>query len=91
MSGSGDGDIVEIGGIRLPIRPDAPPEQTASSTSQRPFLRLFYRCANAYTRAYKSPDGSAYVGICPQCGKQTRFAVGEGGTNQRSFEMSCLS
>jgi hypothetical protein len=57
--------------------------------SGRPFLQVYFRCANAYLRVYRSADGRRYLARCPRCGKQVTFQVGEGGTSQRQFEVSC--
>lgn len=55
----------------------------------KPFLMLWFSCANVYARGRRERDGSAYVGVCPKCGAGVRFPVGEGGTNQRMFEVTC--
>ena len=55
----------------------------------RPFLSVLFRCANSYLRVYRSADGKRYLARCPKCGKDVRFQVGEGGTSQRVFEVSC--
>ena len=64
-------------------------EQAAEQGPRRMFLRLYFSCSNQYARAYQHQDGSGYAGRCPQCGKSITFAVGEGGTAQRSFTISC--
>jgi hypothetical protein len=53
------------------------------------FLRLWFRCANQYGRAYKSASGDCYLARCPTCMKTIRFGIGPGGTEQRFFEVSC--
>lgn len=55
----------------------------------RPFLMVYFRCANRYTRVYRNRRGDAYVAQCPSCGKSMRFNVGPEGTRQRLFELSC--
>jgi hypothetical protein len=55
----------------------------------RPFLSVLFRCANSYLRVYRSTDGTQYLARCPKCGKDVRFQVGESGTSQRVFEVSC--
>lgn len=81
---SGDSrDIVELSIGRSggePVKP-APPKQG--------FLSLYFACAHAYGRAYKTRDGSCYLGRCPKCGKTIDFPIGEGGTSKRMFEVSC--
>ncbi|MBA4120557.1 MAG: hypothetical protein C0513_07665 [Isosphaera sp.] len=53
------------------------------------FLGLWFSCAGQYARATKDPSGAAYVGHCPECGKQARFPIGPGGTDARTFTVSC--
>ncbi|MCC6425344.1 MAG: hypothetical protein IT435_00855 [Phycisphaerales bacterium] len=55
----------------------------------RPFLRVFFRCANQYLRVYRTVDGTGYRAICPLCRKRMNFIVGPGGTSERFFEVSC--
>ncbi len=87
-------DIVELSG-REPSNPRSttPPTRDAAdagaNAGERPFLRLWFACSSQYTRAYKSDDAGAYVGRCPTCHKCIRFPVGQGGTSQRSFTVSC--
>ena len=69
-------------------RSDAPPAQEAPCEA-RAWLGVRFTCAGAYLRAFKSPDGAEYRVTCPRCAKCVRFAVGEGGTNERFFEVSC--
>lgn len=65
--------------------------ETASQSTRadRSFLGLHFRCSGQYSRATKTPDGSAYVGRCPRCAACVRFPIGEGGTSRRFFEVSC--
>ncbi|MFT3787942.1 MAG: hypothetical protein QM770_17530 [Tepidisphaeraceae bacterium] len=49
------------------------------------YIRVFYACCKTYNRVYANRDGSAYEARCPKCGRSMRFAVGPGGTDQRSF------
>ena len=72
-------------------KPQAAGHQDAphSSGPTRQFLRLYFRCANQYARAYQNAAGNGYCGRCPQCGKTIDFGVGQGGTSQRSFFVSC--
>lgn len=55
----------------------------------RPYLGVYFRCANRYVKTFRSVDGSEYVARCPVCAKPVRFRVGPGGTAQRFFEVSC--
>jgi hypothetical protein len=56
---------------------------------QRPWLGVKFVCAGAYLRVYRNRAGTAYTANCPKCGKCIRFRVGEGGSSQRFFEVSC--
>jgi hypothetical protein len=55
----------------------------------RPFLQVWFRCANIYQRVYRSPDGTGYRAVCGKCGKAMNFVVAPGGTSKRVFEVSC--
>ena len=63
--------------------------QAPGVTSNRPYLRLYFRCSGDYVRVYRNAQGTAYLACCPTCGKSMRFLVGPGGTSQRTFEVSC--
>jgi hypothetical protein len=63
--------------------------QPDTDPAGRPWLGIFFRCANLYTRAYRSADASGYLARCPRCGKTMTFTVGPGGTARRRFELSC--
>lgn len=65
---------------------DAPDETRGAD---RPWLQVWFECAPAYQRVFRSADGSRYVATCPKCGKQIRFGVGDGGTAERFFRVSC--
>lgn len=73
------GDIVDVGGM-------GPEEAPAAA---RPFLQVFFRCANHYQRVYRNAAGTQYNARCPKCGKPLRFRVGEGGSESRRFEVDC--
>lgn len=64
-------------------------ESGAPAGGERPFLQVFFRCANFYQRVYRNAAGTHYVARCPKCSQAMRFAVGQGGTDQRRFEVSC--
>ena len=55
----------------------------------RPFLQVFFLCANSYQRVFRSQDQQRYLARCPKCGKEMRFQVGPEGTSQRTFQVSC--
>ncbi len=82
-------DVVEING-----RVAGHPGTTAAAAPRagapaRPYLRLWFACANQYARAYKLSCGTAYAGRCPSCGQSMRFAIGPGGSSERFFQVSC--
>jgi len=86
-------DIVESGGLDQNAdqngRPaDAGPDPS-NLASGRPALQVYFKCANAYLRVLRSADGARYQARCPKCSKEIRFAVGEGGSSKRFFEVSC--
>jgi hypothetical protein len=76
-------DSVDLGST-----PEAGADEGAGQ-SGRPFLQLWFTCSGKYTRAYRNAAGTGYLGRCPSCGKSVRFRVGEGGTSERFFEISC--
>lgn len=49
------------------------------------FLSILFNCCRVYQRIYKTPDGTAYAGRCPKCGRAVRFPIGPGGTSDRFF------
>ena len=61
----------------------------ASCQSPKPFLGIQFVSCNAYGRLYKTPDGSAYAGRCPRCGRTYSVRVGAGGTANRFFQARC--
>ncbi len=75
-------DVTEQGGLAGSNGRGGPP-------GGRPFLSVFFKCANQYLRVYRVADGSGYRATCPKCGKRMNFVVGQGGTSQRFFEVSC--
>jgi hypothetical protein len=64
---------------------DASPPTADGADPGRPFLSVRFDCCAVYTRIYKTPDGAAYRGRCPRCGKPVNFPVGAGGTDARFF------
>lgn len=66
-----------------------PPGAQHPKPGERPWLGVRFACSGAYQRVYRTQDGSMYLARCPKCGKSIRFRVGEGGTNQRFFSVSC--
>ncbi len=66
-----------------------PAEPVNDKPGQRPWLGIRFVCAGAYQRIYRNADGTKYMARCPSCGKSINFKVGEGGSNQRFFDVSC--
>jgi len=62
------------------LTPTANPARVA-----RPFLSVQFDCCKTYLRIYKNAAGNAYEGRCPRCLRPVSFAVGDGGTDCRSF------
>lgn len=61
----------------------------AAKPGERPWLGVRFACSGAYLRVYRNVQGDAYLARCPRCGQTVRFRVGEGGTGQRFFTVSC--
>jgi len=86
-------DILSVGETRdyfLDIRGLGDSEAAAekihpSGLAGRPWVGIRFDCCEVYTRVYRSPDGKAYRGRCPRCGRSVSLRVGEGGTNARFF------
>lgn len=60
-----------------------------SHGGERPWIGVRFLCAGAYVRVARNAAGTAYLAQCPRCGASVRFAVGEGGTSERFFEVRC--
>ena len=52
---------------------------------KRKFLGVNFDCCRVYARIYLNPEGTAYKGMCPRCGKRLEIKVGPGGTTSRFF------
>lgn len=75
---------------QLPIYPGQPKPGASGAEGQgRPYLRIYFKCANQYIRVYRRPEDPEYIARCPTCGLTKRFRVGSSGTGQRFFELSC--
>jgi hypothetical protein len=70
-------DIEGLGG------PDA--ADSAATLRGRPWIGIHFDCCGTYTRIYRNPEGTAYNGFCPRCGRKVRLKVGPGGTDARFF------
>ncbi len=58
-----------------------------SSSADRPFLGVRFNCCQVYARIYINSDRTHYTGACPRCAKPVCFRIGNGGTNQRFFDV----
>ena len=71
--------------FKLDVTGLTPQPASNRSAPGRPYLSVQFACCSVYQRIYRDPDGRAYRGRCPRCGKSVEFAVGDGGTNSRFF------
>jgi hypothetical protein len=74
----------------LNAKPAIPPPGTKHpKPNERPWLGVRFVCSGAYQRVYRNADGSGYLARCPKCSKTIRFRVGQGGSSNRFFDVSC--
>ncbi len=78
--------IVDIDGLK-------PAEDENSGTGARnrtlkgrPWLAVYWKCCQVYSRIYRNKKGDAYEGRCPKCNRFVRAAIGPDGTDARFFE-----
>ena len=81
-------DSVELSGRPVQSSDTGRPEG-GNTPDKTGYLRIYFSCANAYTRAQKTPSGDGYTARCPQCGMMKKLLIGPGGTSDRSFVLSC--
>lgn len=62
---------------------------TPEAQSVRPWIGVRFLCSGQYVRVYRNRAGDAYLAACPRCGRTVRFRVGDGGVQERFFEVSC--
>ncbi|MBN1306820.1 MAG: hypothetical protein JXA18_02810 [Chitinispirillaceae bacterium] len=62
------------------------PQPRRQEMKQKKFLGVHFQCCKIYQRIYRNPDGTAYDGCCPRCGKRVHFPIGEDGIENRFFE-----
>ncbi|MBY0397363.1 MAG: hypothetical protein K2X91_12990 [Thermoleophilia bacterium] len=85
---------MDLSSRRSTPAPDQTSPRPAAAPSDPPrgageYLRVYFLCSNNYTRAQKTPAGDAYTARCAACGRCKRFVIGESGTSQRSFVLTC--
>jgi hypothetical protein len=66
-----------------------PASERNAPTTGRPWLGIQFVCANQYRRVFRDVNGQGYLARCPSCGSCVRFRVGQGGSNERFFELDC--
>lgn len=71
------------------IPPGIPSSERSAPHTGRPWLGIQFVCANRYRRVFRDVNGNEYLARCPSCGKCVRFRVGQGGSNERFFEVDC--
>lgn len=53
------------------------------ATKPCPYIGMLFKCCNVYTRIYLNKAGTAFVGLCPKCGKKAVVKVGPRGKRSR--------
>jgi len=56
-----------------------------SSSKERPFLGIYFKCCHVYWRIYKNKAKTAYEGRCPKCMRRVSVKIGKEGTGDRFF------
>ncbi|MCW5766889.1 MAG: hypothetical protein KIT68_13050 [Phycisphaeraceae bacterium] len=84
-------DIVDVSLLGPPEPAGAPDpvDSRGPGLRGRPYLRVYFACANQYVRVYRNGSGDGYCARCPACGKTMDFAVGPEGTGERFFRLTC--
>ena len=54
---------------------------------ERKYIGIRFNCCGLYVRIYANKEGTAYEGRCPKCAKPVKLKIGEGGTNNRFFDV----
>jgi len=75
-----------------PARTFSLPIQSTARTADegpRPFIQVWFECSGQYQKVFRNRAGNGYMARCATCGKSIRFRVGNGGTPQRAFRVSC--
>lgn len=69
-----------------PLKPADPLPPTAKE--QKKFIGARFNCCGIYVRIYVNKEGTAYEGRCPKCYRPVKFAIGNGGTDHRFFDVN---
>lgn len=72
--------ILDVEGIE-----DASADPVLQADQGRRWIGVHFECCGVYTRIYRNPRGTAYVGNCPRCARVVRVRIGPGGTQHRMF------
>lgn len=81
-------DMAEVG-RHLDLTEGGNGESGPARKGGRPSIQVWFACAGAYQRVFRAVQSPRYLARCPKCGKTVGFAVGQGGTSQRMFEVRC--
>lgn len=55
------------------------------TTKKRPFLGMYFKCCNVYSRIYLNRTGITFVGWCPKCTAKVEVRVSPYGSKARFF------
>ncbi|KAB2940472.1 MAG: hypothetical protein KJ057_10730 [Phycisphaerae bacterium] len=84
--------ILDVSRLRASASDDAEAANLARKASGatddpagRPWIGVRFDCCGVYQRVYRNPEGTAYVGRCPRCGREARARVGPSGVSARFF------
>ncbi len=61
----------------------------ADPGTSRPVIGVFFACSNQYVRVLRNATGDGYLARCPRCAKTLTVRVGQGGSSQRMFKVTC--
>ena len=82
-----DGDAFVPAGS--PVSGDGSATSEVRGTDARPTIGVYFACSNRYVRVRRNAAGDGYLARCPTCAKTMAVRVGEGGSSQRMFRVTC--